>query len=242
MLHVMGKAPILPAIAIGYEVPPFAGAPGLVDKEYDNGVNNQEFPRWLVNIDSQVAGYACSQKAFVGCLMSLDSNRTQALQNPDELIAVLRSERPSNSNESRTQVTFTHGSLFDQAQLEYLHEFIGQYFRIPRFRGGLEAFVEFAKCDLLEYFKGWRVTSLQLREGAMTSSWWPPENDRAELTTYVQDFDDLVIDDSISFDKQVLTQLDALEKYASNFLVGALAEFADRSNGPDCFLLWGNSD
>ncbi len=236
MLHVMATKPLLPAIVIGYRSWMLSSPNQLADAEYKYWSIEKEFPRWLIQLEHQAGGTACSQQPTFGCALSLESNRDMARKDPADLIRFLRLERIEAMQDASDHV-FTmeseHG--YERATLDYLQNFLGDYFRLPSIASGEQAFLAFNNVNPLSYFQNWKVTSFRLKENANPAPHWAKGAYGLPLSqaNVYADVTDLCLSTDFELDAAMLSELWTFRSYFSRH--GSTEE-------PGAFLVWDNGD
>jgi hypothetical protein len=226
MIHIepLHTGVILPAIVLGYELSEPPGSLG-------------EMPPWVVTVDQQAGGHGMSYPSVVGAVLRLDANCEQGKRDITRLHRGLRcmAEDPDLATLRRdypvlSRLVGTRGNEYAPRDLLDLGNVLGSYFWLPPLQGGIEAFVRFAPCDPLDYFRGWKVLRCVLRpNGSRRGSIYAlPEADGYPVDE--SNLSDLEVADDIVYDgerQQELVQL---------------GEVLGRPGLPDVFFLWENSD
>ena len=177
-----------------------------------------------------------SYPQLMGILLRLEANRDKLLDHDiirglrfmaeDPKVGVLRHRFPALG-----RLVLTAGQDYSAAEREELHSFLTRHLRCPTLVGGLEACVHCdPSADLLDFFCGWRVLSVELRPGHLL-----PEVYRG-FPGIISEEVDLTTGGPLHLSEP--TTLDAT-------LLGELGRHAVAlgiEGAPAAYLLWENSD
>lgn len=159
MIHIepLGTGVILPAFVVGYEV---SRSPEPL----------KDIPPWVVAVDPQAGGHGMSYPSVVGAVLRLEANRDKGKKDFARLVRGFRcmAEDPDMDTLRRdfrvlSRLVKTWGNEYAEAELRDLGNVLGSHFWLPPILGGIEAFVRFAPCDALDFFRGWRVLRCRVR-------------------------------------------------------------------------------
>jgi hypothetical protein len=225
MIHLEphGTSAILPAFVIGYELPvpdcPQPQAP------------------WIVTVDHQAGGLAMSYPSVLGAVLRLQANRDRGKEDLAHLIRGFQcmAEDPDIDTLRQTYPVFsrlvlTRGNDYTKDELWDLRNVLGSYIRVPSPRAGLEAFLRFAPCDPLDYFRGWKVLRCTLRTG----------NARRGSPYALPESEGYWVDDGNLTDLEMAD--DAVYDELSQQELVNLGAGPSQVRLPDVFFLWENSD
>lgn len=223
----MGCEGVLPAVVIGHDISDWRNIPDI-----QLGLaGSLPQANWFMRVGPQVGGYVMSYPEVLGLMLRLESNVQWARKDPSRWLRGLRAmaEDPDYDLLKREypglhSCTGTWGEPYRPEDLSLLHEEISGAFALPEFDGGLEAFVRFKACDLLQVFGGWRVLGLHTPLGV-----------EPVAGGFLYDFlsaHELVRDEDVCL---TLESLRALQLYCERF-AGA------RLPPPRAWLVWENSD
>jgi hypothetical protein len=229
MIHIepLHTGIILPAFVIGYELSPSA----------EPAMPLRELPPWVVTLDQQAGGLCMGYPSVVGAVLRLEANREQGKKDIARLVRGLRcmAEDPDLATLRRdypvlSRLVLTHGNEYPKSDLLDLGNILGSHFWLPPLRGGIEAFVRFAPCDPLDYFRGWKVLRCGLRRDVPRhgSIYAFPESDGYYVDE--SNLSDLELADDLVYDEDRQREL------------MNLGEGLARPCLPNLFFLWENSD
>lgn len=230
-IEPLGTEILLPAIVIGYEI-------DFCFEDLPLG-DLPDHPPWILSIFHQAGGYCMCNPGYVGLVLRLTANIDKSPANlpfliqgfqamaEDPRIGVLKRKYPVLHS-----LVATWGQNYSPQELTRFSAFLADYLSLPPIEGGIEAFIQFAPCHPLEYFSGWRILSLQLKdnETALGSIY---HFESPQTTVYHLD----------SIPPQGLILADDTE--VSEGTMSQLIEFGKKlgiETPPRVFLLWENSD
>ena len=227
-IEPLGTGIFLPAFVVGYEL-----LAGEEDSRLDS-ISPDGTP--LLVLDQQAGGYCMSYPSVAGAVLRVeanDGNGTRAFadlvrgfkamaEDPD--LALLEAEFPS-----LRRLVYTTGGPYGRTDLQRAQGFLRRFVNVPGVEGGIEAFLRFGRCDVLDYFGGWNVLSCRLTE---------PHRRRGSLPTEAPacyrveqgNVSDLSCDDGDVLDEKLLGR------------VRELGRALGRDDDPRVFFLWENSD
>lgn len=230
-IEPLGTEILLPAIAIGYEI-------DFCFEDLPLG-DLPDHPPWILSIFHQAGGYCMCNPNYVGLVLRLTANIDKSPANLPFLIQGFQAmaEDPRIRILKRDyrllhSMLFTVGQEYTAQILKQFSEFMANYLNLPAIERGIEALIQFVSCDPLEYFAGWKILSLQLKdnETALGSIY---HFESPQTTVYHLD----------SIPPQGLILADDTE--VSEGTMSQLLEFGKKlgiETPPRVFLLWENSD
>ena len=247
-IEPLGTDLFLPAFLIGYRIseeraarssarPKAPSSPSARkrDGEPEKQASN-DCPPWLLRVDQQAGGMCMSYPHLMGMLLRFEANRDKLLD--DDIIRGLKfmAEDPKVGVLRRCypplgRLVHTVGQDYSAVEREELHGFLSRYLRCPPLVGGIEACVHCdPNVDLLDFFAGWRVLSVEVRPGHEL-----PEVYRGVKGTISEEVDlktsgPLHLSDPTTFDHTLLRKL------------RRHAEALGMKGPPSAYLLWENSD
>ncbi len=222
-IEPLGTGIVLPAVAVGYEI---------ASIEQDQQVEGfDESPGYIITLDQQAGGYCMRYPSVVGVVLRLADNPNRCRGDLDYVVRGFRAmaEDPDVTLLRREypvlhELVYTRGEDYTDRQLEQLARFLAQFFDVPAFESGCEAFVRFERCDVCSVFGGWRAMQVA------------PSPDLRRLYPGLQA---VHVDDSnihgVTFSADTMFGLATRNEIeAIGTRIGA--------EGPRAFLLWENSD
>jgi hypothetical protein len=231
MLHIepLGTNVILPAFVVGYELGVDAASEDAILDAHPCDAGS------LVVLEQQAGGYCMSYPRVAGVVLRLDANRDHAhgplavairgfkAMAEDPHVSLLDAEYPA-----LRQLVYTLGDPYAADDLHRLEAFLRRFLHVPNLRDGIEAFVRFESCDVMQYVSDWRVMSYQLRpdHGPSLYANMPPNRYAVEEGN----ISDLLLADDERFDDAMLQRLNSFGKQLR------------RTDPPSLFFLWENSD
>lgn len=219
-IEPLGTDVVLPALFLGFN-----------ESVGDHSARPLDGLEHAVAIDQQAGGLAMSYPSAVGYLLRLSDNMDIAFQDPTDVIRGFRAmaEDPKLGVLSRDYpalrpLAATRGDLIPKEDLAALDRCLSQYFALPRLESGLEAFLQFAECNLAEYFVGWQAAKPTLAREPRRL--YGPTQD-----TYIDGSNVSCIDwsETVLIDAGLLHDL-------------SLLGTKEQLGPPQAFLLWENSD
>lgn len=213
---------VLPCIALGFEL---AKRNTHVFDDF-----NGDQP-WLMRLDQQACGNVMCYPSVFGVVLRLIDNPQACHGELNEVVTGFMAMGESWNQKSTlnnypvlSELTETIGEEYKSDQLDNLNKYLNEYFRLPPFLSGYEAFMRFEECDCLSYFNGWKMLNAQLKHNHLAD--YSP-SDPVRITYH--NFDDLELDSSMIFSSEVFEELSSIGKARTNIK-------------PSAFLLWENCD
>ncbi|HEX2621126.1 MAG TPA: hypothetical protein VHL11_13285 [Phototrophicaceae bacterium] len=222
-IEPLGIEEIMPAFVIGYEF----------DDDQLLRINEKEnLPNWFISLRQQAGGYSMRYPSVSGAVLRLASNLDRMGTQGYELVAGLQlmAEDP-NIPELEAKFPILRKLVYigdyNADHLQQLQTFLAQYLTLPPIETGIEAYIQFALCDPLDYFGGWHVMQYKYNDPVSGSIYLDSRN-----FYWVEEgnLSDLILTDDIDYASELNNWLTKI----------ALSEGID--SPPRIFLLWENSD
>lgn len=170
----------------------------------------------------------------LGVVLPWELNKDKAITEPSHLTRGIRAMGESSDDEllekeypELANLWLTRGKDYSAAQLQELSQALAAVFRLPSLESGLEAFVRFEMCNLMEFFDGWSWAEIPVSEGR-SCDWLAASDHGWREAAGVFD----------------LSLLACLRAFALEHLFTELGQCPTKSEllEPRAFLLWENCD
>lgn len=218
-IWTLGSDAVLPAFVVGYEYS------RLAPVEVIGSIKDR--PSWLLTLEHQAGGYDVNAFATVGAVLRLEANPDRATRVPTTLIEGLKAmaEDPDMKVLAGHPVlkglVRTTGKPYPKSDLQSLEAYLSTFYKVPPIESGIEALVQHAVCDPLQFFEGWKMAGRT------------PDGARSKPTFLARSFDgdQIPLADDEVFTAGVLGYLRSFEHLSGYPL-----------KQPRVYLLWQNSD
>jgi hypothetical protein len=199
-------------LVVGYEVPP------QIAREAIEAV---DVPPWSLVYDHQAGGYSCTRALVLGAALRLEANLTRGNRDLRGLVGALRylgeywEKGDGPEHPELDTLSYTRGDDYGPEHFQVLENLLLPFLKLPCIERGIEAFVTFEPCAVLEHLQGWLV----MQASNSSPSFMPgPDWKLADAT------------DTVPFDQGILS---AVEEIGKRFC---------GPKHPQIHLLWNNSD
>jgi hypothetical protein len=227
-LEPLGTNVFLPGVLLGWEL----------DSELRQRIEQfRDAPPWFFHVVQQAGGLCMSYPECAGMLLRFEGNKKGSLHNADRLIRGFRfmAEDPNLGVLEREypilrDLVCTRGDAYPLDTLRTLDEFLADFIRLPALESGIEAFLRFRQCNVLEYFADWKALESHLR----------PESERvgsaySRNETIVYYVEEANRNDVTRVEELAINEASLANLAACGYNLGL-------SNPVRAYLLWENSD